>query len=114
PSLNMALFWNVASLTGLGLATANHLALCRLTLIPASSVGVATGLQQVAAAMAGIIAPILTGWLLHISGSYNLPIEAIFIFLVIGALTTAFALRRDWSAQLYDHAPLDDASERLA
>lgn len=99
-SLNWALFWNVASLTGLGLATANHLALCRLTLIPASSAGVVTGLQQVSAAMAGIIAPILTGWLLQVGGSYTLPIGAIFLFLIVGALTTAFGLRRKWSLNL--------------
>lgn len=96
-SLDWALFWNVASLTGLGLATANHLALCRLTLIPASSAGVVTGFQQVAAAMAGILAPVLTGWLLQVSGSYTLPLVTIFVFLVIGALTTAFGLRRKWS-----------------
>jgi hypothetical protein len=34
-SLQAALFWNVFSLSFLGLATANNLALCRLTLIPA-------------------------------------------------------------------------------
>ena len=36
-SLPVALFWNVFSLSFLGLATANNLALCRLTLIPAPS-----------------------------------------------------------------------------
>ena len=96
-SLNAALFWNVASLSGLGLATANNLALCRLTLIPSSSTGLVTGFQQVATSLAGIISPILSGWLLQISGSYALPMQAIFIFLIIGAFTTAFLLRPEWA-----------------
>ncbi|RUN77006.1 MFS transporter [Sphingomonas sp. TF3] len=104
-SLNVALFWNVASLSGLGLATANYNALCRLTLIPASTVGMVTGFQQVATAIAGIVAPILTGWLIHFGGNYTLAIEVIFVFLVIGALTTAFVLKRAWSLRAEDDQP---------
>lgn len=103
-TLDSALFWNVASLSGLGLATANYNALCRVTLIPASSAGTITGIQQVATAVAGIIAPIATGWLLHWRGSYDAPIDAIFLLLVLGALTTAFLLRRDWSAELKEQS----------
>lgn len=96
-SLNAALFWNVASLSGLGFATSNHLALCRLTLIPESAVGLVSGVQQVATAIAGIVAPVLTAWLLKVGGNYVLPIDAIFGFLIVGALATAFLLRREWS-----------------
>jgi MFS family permease len=99
-SLNAALFWNVASLSGLGLATANNLALCRLTLIPAPAVGLVTGFQQVATSLAGIVAPILSGWLLHASGGYDLPMQVIFLFLIVGALTTAFVLRADWAPRV--------------
>ena len=101
-SLEAALFWNVASLSGLGLATANYMTLCRLTLIPKGSVGIVAGLQQVATSLAGIIAPLLTGWLLQISGSYTLPIDTIFVFLATGAATTAFVLKEKW-------APREDA-----
>ena len=96
-SLSAALFWNVASLSGLGLATANNLALCRLTLIPSSAVGLVTGFQQVATSLAGIVAPILSGWLLQVSGGYALPMQVIFVFLIIGALTTALVLRPEWA-----------------
>jgi ACS family D-galactonate transporter-like MFS transporter len=99
-SLNAALFWNVASLSGLGLATANNLALCRLTLIPSSATGLVTGFQQVATSLAGIVSPILSGWLLQVSGSYALPMQAIFVFLIIGAFTTAFLLRTEWGPRL--------------
>src|SRR5258706_14883203 len=38
-----ALFWSVVSLSGLGLTTANSLAICRMTLIPPQAVGLVTG-----------------------------------------------------------------------
>lgn len=99
-SLNAALFWNVFSLSFLGLATANNLALCRLTLIPAPAVGLVTGVQQVATSLAGGVAASLSGWLLHVSGSYDLPMLVIFVFLVIGALTTWLVLRPEWAPRI--------------
>jgi hypothetical protein len=51
----------------LGLATANNLALCRLTLIPKPAVGLVTGVQQVATSLAGVSAS-LSGWLLRSAG----------------------------------------------
>jgi MFS family permease len=99
-SLSVALFWNVFSLSFLGLATANNLALCRLTLIPAPAVGLVTGVQQVATSLAGIAAPIVSGWLLQTSGSYLLPIQVILVFMLIGALTTWFMLRPEWAPKL--------------
>jgi hypothetical protein len=88
-SLQMALFWNVVSLSLLGLVTANNLALCKLTLIPKQAVGLNTGLQQVATSVAGGVSASLSGWLLHTSGSYQLPMKAIFIFLLLGAASTS-------------------------
>ena len=99
-SLDWALFWNVASLSGLGLATANNLALCRLTLIPAPAVGVVTGLQQVATSLAGMVTPLVSGWLLQVSGGYDLPVQVIFVFMIIGALTTIFVLNPKWAPKV--------------
>ncbi len=96
-SLDVALFWNVVSLSGLGFATANHLALCRLTLIPAPLVGIVTGIQNTSTSIAGIIAPILSGWLLQVSGGYVAPMLVIFFFLVVGALTCIVLLQRRWA-----------------
>jgi ACS family D-galactonate transporter-like MFS transporter len=95
-----ALFWSVASLSGLGLATANHLALCRLTLIPAPAVGLVTGVQMVATSFAGIVAPILSGWLKQTSGGYTAPMQVIFFFLVLGALTCIVLLRAEWAPKV--------------
>ncbi|WP_233806579.1 MFS transporter [Paraburkholderia sp. HP33-1] len=96
PSLQMALFWNVLSLSLLGLVTANTLALCKLTLIPKQAVGLNTGLQQVAASLAGGVSASLSGWLLHIGGSYKWPMMAIFVFLLTGATSTLVLLQRKW------------------
>ncbi len=59
--LNWALFWNVFSLSCLGLTTANNLALCKVTLIPPPAVGLAVGVQQVAASLSGGVAAGVVG-----------------------------------------------------
>lgn len=99
-TVETALFWNVVSLSGLGLTTANNLALCSLTLIPAPIVGQVKGFQNVASALAGIVAPLITGWLLHVSGSYVAPMTLIFFFLVLGAATVLVMLRPEWAPQV--------------
>lgn len=95
-----ALFWNVVSLSGLGLATANNLALCSIMLIPAPIVGRVKGIQNTATAVAGIVSPLMTGWLLGLTGSFVAPMTLIFAFLVLGALTVAFAIRPHWAPRL--------------
>ncbi|WP_144139597.1 MFS transporter [Paraburkholderia sp. BCC1884] len=99
-SLGMALFWNVLSLSLLGLTTANNLVLSRLTLIPKQAIGLVTGVQQVATSLAGGVAASLSGWLLHVSGSYDLPIMVILVFLLIGALATALLFRPEWAPKV--------------
>lgn len=101
-SVEEALFWNVASLSGLGLTTANNLALCSLTLIPAPIVGRVKGIQNVAVAVAGIVSPLVTGWLLHATGSFAAPMTLIFALLVLGGLTVIFLLRPEWAPTIPD------------
>lgn len=117
-SLGAALFWNVFSLSFLGLATANNLALCRLTLIPKQAVGLVTGVQQVATSLAGGVAGALTGWLLQISGdNYNLPMLVIFVFLLIGAAAALILLQPKWAPKVAESrvaAPLTAADEQDA
>ncbi|CAG9247875.1 MFS transporter [Paraburkholderia unamae] len=101
PSPGLALFWNVLSLSLLGLATANNLALCKLTLIPKPAVGLNTGLQQVATSLAGGVSASLSGWLLYLGkGSYTLPMTAIFAFLLLGATSTVVLFQRKWAPKV--------------
>lgn len=95
-----ALLWAVVSLSGLGLCTANNLALCRMTLIPRQAAGLATGVQNVSTSLAGIVGPILSGWLLQSTGGYEAPMLVIFAFLVVGALTCIVLLRPEWSPKV--------------
>jgi len=99
-TLEAALFWNVLSLTLLGLATANNLALCKLTLIPKQAIGLATGVQQLATSLAGGVSASLSGWLLHVSGNYDLAMQVIVLFLLIGATNTAILLRPKWAPKV--------------
>ena len=96
-SLNVALFWALISLSGIGLATSNHLALCRMTLIPPGAAGMVAGIQNVSTSLAGIAAPIISGWLLQKTGSYTAPMQVINVFLVLGLVTCIVVLREKWA-----------------
>ncbi|MGA9917621.1 MAG: MFS transporter [Paraburkholderia sp.] len=102
-SPQIALLWNVVSLSLLGLVTANNLALVKLTLIPKQAVGLNTGLQQVATSLAGGVSASLSGRLLHVGGNYTLPMMAIFVFLVVGATSTVVLLQRKWAPKVNNY-----------
>ncbi len=104
-SQQMALFWNVASLSLAGIATANNLALSKLTLIPKPAVGLNTGLLTIATSLAGGVSASLCGWLLHIGGgSYTLPMLSVCVFLFIGAASAVILMRREWAPKVRDEA----------
>jgi ACS family D-galactonate transporter-like MFS transporter len=95
-SLNVALFFSVLSLSGLGLATANYWALTQ-TLIPSGSIGRIVGIQNFAASLAGIVAPILTGWLVDVTKSFDAPIKAVSFFIVVGIAAYLFLVREKYA-----------------
>jgi MFS transporter, ACS family, D-galactonate transporter len=70
-------------MTGLGLATANYWAITQ-TLLPGIAPGRVAGIQNTALNLAGIVAPIITGWLKQVTGSYAAPMQTIWGFLIIG------------------------------
>ena len=94
------MFWALISLSGIGLATANHLALCRMTLIPPGAAGLVAGIQNVSTSLAGIAAPIISGWLLQKTGSYTAPMQVINFFLVLGLVTCIVVLREKWAPKV--------------
>jgi MFS family permease len=82
-SNEVAKIFAIVSLAGLGLATGNYWALTQ-TLLPGKSTGSIAGAQNTASNVAGAIAPFLTGWLKEATGSYDAPMKAIWVFLIIG------------------------------
>lgn len=94
--LDTALFFSIFSLSGLGLATPNYWALTQ-TLIPGGSIGRIVGIQNFAASSAGIVAPILTGWLVEETGSYTAPMQTVVLFLALGIACYLFAIRRKYA-----------------
>ena len=84
----------VASLCGLGLATANYWALTQ-TLMPGA---VPVAVQNTAANLAGSVAPWLTGWMVKQTGSFDAPIKAVGIWLLLGAFAYLVMVRRPASA----------------
>lgn len=96
PSVRVALAFAVISLSGLGLATANYWALTQ-TLIPAASIGRVAGIQNCFASIAGIVAPLLTGWLKQQTGSYEAPMRAIWAFLVVGVISYLVMVRERYA-----------------
>jgi ACS family D-galactonate transporter-like MFS transporter len=86
----------VFSLCGLGLATANYWALTQ-TLIPSGSIGMVVGFQNTAANVAGIAAPWVTGWMVAQTGSFDAPIKATGVWLIVGAASYVFLVREKYA-----------------
>ena len=95
-SVETALLFAVVSLSGLGLATANYWALTQ-TMIPGAAIGRISGIQNSSCSFAGIVAPILTGWLLQKTGSYEAPMLTILVVLVAGVLSYVFMVREKYA-----------------
>jgi ACS family D-galactonate transporter-like MFS transporter len=93
-SNQVASFFAVFSIAGMGLATANYWALTQ-TLVPSVAAGRVAGLQNTSLTIAAIVAPIITGWLKQITGSYNAPMQAIWVMLVIGVGSYLFLVRAE-------------------
>jgi ACS family D-galactonate transporter-like MFS transporter len=91
-STTVAVFFAIFSMTGLGLATANYWAITQ-TLLPGVAPGRVAGIQNTALNLAGIVAPIITGWLKQVTGSYTAPMQTIWVFLIIGVAAYLFLAR---------------------
>src|SRR5579871_695282 len=78
-----AVFFAIFSMAALGLATANYWALTQ-SLVPHTAAGRIAGLQNTSLNLAGIVAPVITGWLKQVSGSYTTSMQAIWVVLLVG------------------------------
>jgi ACS family D-galactonate transporter-like MFS transporter len=95
-SVPVMLFFAVFSLCGLGLMTANYWALT-LTLMPGARIAMVVGIQNMAANFAGAVAPLLTGWLVDRTGSFDAPIQTVAVWLAIGMASYLFLVRRKYA-----------------
>lgn len=92
----IALWMVIAAMGGLGLTTANYWALTQ-TLIPGAAVGRIVGVQNCAANVPGIVAPILTGWVIQRTGGYQGAILAVIFFLALGIAMYATVIQRKYA-----------------
>lgn len=93
-SKDVMIFFTVASLCGLGLATANYWALTQ-TLMPGA---LPVAIQNTAANLAGVVSPWLTGWLIQQTGSFDAPIKGVGLWLLLGIGCYTFLVRRRTAA----------------
>jgi len=100
-SNQVAVFFAIFSTAGMGLATANYWALTQ-TLIPSVAAGRVAGLQNTSLTIAAVVAPIITGWLKQITGSYTAPMQTIWVMLLIGVGSYVFLVRAKRVARVAD------------
>ncbi len=91
-SNSVALFFAIFSLSGLGLATGNYWALSP-AILPGAPAARLAAVQNFAASIPGIVAPILTGWLKQSTGSYQAPMAVNFFVLLLGIASYLFLVR---------------------
>lgn len=96
---DVAMWMVIAALGGLGLTTANYWALTQ-TLIPGAAVGRIVGVQNCAASVPGIVAPILTGWLIQETGGYRGAIMAVLFFLGLGVTMYVTVIKRKYAPKV--------------
>jgi MFS transporter, ACS family, D-galactonate transporter len=95
-SNTVALFFAIFSLSSLGLATGNYWALTP-AIMPGAPAARLAAVQNMAANLPGIVAPILTGWLKQVTGGYEAPMAANFGFLLLGVGSYLFLVRRKYA-----------------
>jgi ACS family D-galactonate transporter-like MFS transporter len=88
----LALFFAIFSLSSLGLATGNYWALSP-AILPDAPIARLAAIQNLAANIPGIVAPILTGWLKARTGGYQAPMLANLAFLLLGIASYVFLVR---------------------
>jgi MFS transporter, ACS family, D-galactonate transporter len=104
PSNNVALFFAVFSLSGLGLATGNLWALTA-AMIPGAPPARLAAVQNMALNIPGIVAPILTGWLKQSTGGYQAPMLANLFFLLLGISSYLILVRAKYAPGSPDLSP---------
>jgi ACS family glucarate transporter-like MFS transporter len=85
----VSVLWLTFALAGLGLAAPNTWALT-MKLSPRDSVGLLSGVQNFAGNIGGVLAPLITGYIAHITGSFALALGFASIVSFCGVLAYLF------------------------
>jgi hypothetical protein len=67
--------------------------------MPGAAIGRIAGVQNFASNLSGIIAPIVTGRLIEMTGSYEAPMQAILVLLACGIAAYVFLVRPKYAPQ---------------
>jgi MFS transporter, ACS family, D-galactonate transporter len=108
PSNQVALFFAVFSLSGLGLATGNLWALTP-AMLPGAPPARLAAVQNMAANIPGIVAPILTGWLKQSTGGYQAPMLANLFFIFLGIASYLVLVRPKYALSAHTTQLLKDS-----
>jgi MFS transporter, ACS family, D-galactonate transporter len=108
PSNSVALFFAVFSLSGLGLATGNLWALTP-AMLPGAPPARLAAVQNMAANIPGIVAPILTGWLKQATGGYRAPMLANLFFIGLGIASYLVLVRPKYALSAHSTQLLKDS-----
>jgi hypothetical protein len=95
-SNHVALFFAIFSLSGIGFATGNYWALTP-AILPGAPAARLAAIQNTAANIPGIVAPLLTGWLKQSTSSFYAPMLMNFAFLLLGISSYLFLVRRRYA-----------------
>jgi len=107
-SNNVALFFAIFSLSGLGLATGNLWALTP-AMLPGAPPARLAAVQNMAANLPGIVAPILAGWLKQATGGYQAPMLANLFFILLGIASYLILVRPKYAHGAHNAKPLKDS-----
>jgi nitrate/nitrite transporter NarK len=94
----VAVYLLVIALCGLGLATPNTWALTQ-AVCQKHIVGTVSGIQNFGGNVGGILAPLVTGYIAHVTGSFVLALSLSGSILVGGMLAYAFLISRHVAIQ---------------
>jgi MFS-type transporter involved in bile tolerance (Atg22 family) len=65
--------------------------------MPSNAIGRITGVQNFASNLSGIIAPMITGRLVAMTGSYEAPMQAVALLLAAGVAGYVFLVKKEYA-----------------
>ena len=90
---NLSLWLMMIASFCFGLFSSNHWAITQ-TLAGTAAAGKWTGIQNMCGNIAGIVVPVVTGFILDRTGEFHLAVASVSVLVLIGAMSYLFIVRR--------------------